>query len=231
MSTTIDSFLKIMQISDALFPIGSYTQSNGLETYTQKSIVSDAESLRLYLKNTLIYNLKFNDALAVKLSYEYTEEENMLKLMQLDSILYCSKVPLEIKQGSSKQCGRFIKTISKFVDEKFINEYYEKIVKAECNGQYPIAFGIYACFSKVDKKTALLAYLYSCCSSIVNNTAKLIPFSQLEGQKILFDMFQSIEVVSEEVTELEVDELGRSCIGFDIRAMQHENLYSRLFMS
>lgn len=48
-SMELSSALLLLQINDALFPIGSYTQSYGLETYVQRGIVHDPESTLSYL--------------------------------------------------------------------------------------------------------------------------------------------------------------------------------------
>ena len=39
----------LMQINDALFPIGAYSHSYGLETYIQKDIVHDMETAQKYI--------------------------------------------------------------------------------------------------------------------------------------------------------------------------------------
>lgn len=39
----------LFQINDALFPIGAYSHSYGLETYIQKNLVRDVDSAYEYL--------------------------------------------------------------------------------------------------------------------------------------------------------------------------------------
>ena len=38
----------LLQVNDALFPIGGYSHSYGLETYIQKGIVHDEDSARFF---------------------------------------------------------------------------------------------------------------------------------------------------------------------------------------
>ena len=45
--------LSLLQAFDSLFPVGAFTMSNGMETYTQKNIVSDRKSLYDYLVSYL----------------------------------------------------------------------------------------------------------------------------------------------------------------------------------
>ena len=46
----------LFQINDALFPIGAYSHSYGLETYIQKNLVRDVDSAYEYLKSNLMSN-------------------------------------------------------------------------------------------------------------------------------------------------------------------------------
>ena len=50
----------LLQINDALFPIGGYSHSYGLETYIQKELVSDEESAAEYIRNNLRFSVCFN---------------------------------------------------------------------------------------------------------------------------------------------------------------------------
>ncbi|WP_051624156.1 urease accessory protein UreF [Clostridium akagii] len=229
--STKDQFFTMLQISDSVFPIGSYTQSNGLETYVQKGIIKDKKSAEEYLKSVLWNSYMYGDFLAVKLAYEYTNNNDMKKIIELDEILWAVKASREMKEGSSKLCIRFIKLIEKFYKEKFIIEYGDTIKSGECMGQHSIVYGSFSALAKIPKENALRSYLYNAASSVVNNCAKLIPLGQVDGQEILFGVQELLQKMTIEIEKLSIDDIGRCCISFDIRAMEHEELYSRLYMS
>jgi urease accessory protein len=226
-----NQFFTLLQIADSIFPIGSYTQSNGLETYVQKGIVRDSESSKEYLRHMLTSSVKYNDGLAVKLAYEYAKARDVDKILELDELLTCSKAPREIKEGSMKLCTRFIKLINTIKRTKLIDLYEEAIKEEKAYGQYCISFGIFAAQCDISKEEALMAYVYNQASSIINNCTKLVPLGQLDGQKALFSMQEVMSNITQEILELTMNDIGRCSIGADIRAMQHEDLYSRLYMS
>ena len=47
----------LLQVNDALFPIGGYSHSQGLETYIQRGIVHDADTAREYITHKIKWNL------------------------------------------------------------------------------------------------------------------------------------------------------------------------------
>src|SRR5699024_6519669 len=70
----------LLQVNDALFPIGGYSHSQGLETYIQKGLVHDEKSAEEYIRNRLRWSLAYTDLLAVRLAYEYAKQEELEKL-------------------------------------------------------------------------------------------------------------------------------------------------------
>jgi urease accessory protein len=66
---------------------------------------------------------------------------------------------------------------------------------------------------------------------MVTNCVKLIPLGQQHGQELLFSLQPLIERLVIDSLEPEMERIGFCCPGFDIRCMQHESLYSRLYMS
>ena len=50
----------LLQVNDALFPIGGYSHSQGLETYIQRGIVHDADTAREYITHKIKWNLASN---------------------------------------------------------------------------------------------------------------------------------------------------------------------------
>lgn len=225
------SFFTMLQITDSIFPIGSYTQSNGLETYVQKGIVKDRETADEYLRSVLVNSYIYSDFLAVKLAYEYSKDMDIERLIELDETLCAVKAPREMKDGSSRLCGRFLKLVTKFSSDELIYKYKTAIEDGKCYGQHSIAYGSFSAVSNIAKEDAIKAYMYNTTSAIINNCAKLIPLGQVDGQTILFEMQNLLQEIFIKLDSLDVYDLGRCCAGFDIRAMQHEDLYSRLYMS
>ena len=53
-----DKLFYLLQVNDALFPIGGYSHSQGRETYIQKGIVSDEKSAEEYILHKLKWNME-----------------------------------------------------------------------------------------------------------------------------------------------------------------------------
>ena len=66
---------------------------------------------------------------------------------------------------------------------------------------------------------------------MITNSVKLVPLGQLDGQDVLFELQPLIKQLAKETLTIDRDLAGLCNIAFDIRCMQHERLYSRLYMS
>lgn len=225
-------FFYLLQISDPLFPIGGFTQSYGLETYVQKGIVHDAGTSRKYLESYLLNSFLYNDLLAVRLSWEYTKEGNLEKLMELEEIFSASKAPSELRIANEKLGKRFLKILEfPLRENSMFQEMYEEVKRENIEVSYPVVYGFCTNLLQIGKPEALAAITYGVASSIINNCAKLIPISQSDGQKILFNTHSIFQRIIEKVEKLNEEHLGTCCFGFDLRSMQHERLYTRLYIS
>ena len=84
----------LLQVNDALFPIGGYSHSQGLETYIQQGIVHDEETAAEYIGKKLKLNLACTDLLGVRLAYEYAlkEDEKWVPVLQRQSVNCLRKI-------------------------------------------------------------------------------------------------------------------------------------------
>ncbi|MGN1085673.1 MAG: urease accessory protein UreF [Porcipelethomonas sp.] len=219
-----NGYLSLLQALDSLFPVGTFTLSNGLETYVQKNLVCNAPTLTEYL-NAYIYTLPTNDlGFAAKAAMGEPWE-------LLDEICTASKSPAELRNGSLKQCIRFIKAEKVLGEYSQLKSYSEKIDSGICSGCYPVALGLFIRDTGTDIVQGLEMYCYTLLSSAVNHAVKLVPLRQLDGQKCLAEAMKKIPETVQKAIETDTDDLGISGAGFDLRSMQHEKLYSRLYIS
>ena len=182
----------LLQVNDALFPIGGYSHSQGLETYIQRGIVRDIDTAREYILHKIKWNLAYTELLSARLAYEAAEGKDLQKLLHMEEIL-------DARKG--------------------------KAVNHSC------IYGVFCAEMEIALNEAMTHYLYAQTSAIVTNCVKTIPLSQTSGQQLLSGCYVEFDDILTDVMNRREDDLCLSAPGFDLRGIQHEKLYSRLYMS
>ena len=223
--------LSLLHLTDPTLPIGGFSHSSGLETYVQQGIIKDAQTAREFITGMLTQNLQYTDAAFVSLSYEAVAQNDIERILQLDDECTAVKLPREMREASRKLGTRLIKVFNALCESEIATLYKKAVASKSAGGHYCIAFGIYALALGIPKAEALTGFYYNAAVGMVTNSVKLIPLGQLDGQQLLFSMQPLINELAQKTLSPDLDLLGVCCTGFDIRCMQHEQLYSRLYMS
>ena len=227
----MSSQLHLLHLCDPTLPIGGFSHSSGLETYTKKEIVNSPETMNVFLTQILSHSILNNEAAFVSLVYEACSNQNWDRILELDTLCQASKLTKEIRNASQKLGTRLMKIFNPTIQSPITFQIEEAVKNKEMFGHYCILFGIYAHELKISKKEALEGFFYNTAIGYITNAVKLIPLSQDSGQKLLFEILPLLEELTEKALAPNEALLGKSSVGFDIRSMQHENLYSRLYMS
>jgi urease accessory protein len=226
-----NSLLSLLQLSDPTLPIGGFSHSYGLETYVQEKIVHDKTTAKEFIVQMLQQNIQFTDAAFVSLSFDATQQNSLEEIKKLDEECTAVKLPKEIRLASQKLGVRLLKIFSPLVENPLLDKLKESIQNGLSRGNYSIAFGLVASSLQVNKEEALTAFFYNAAAGMVTNSVKLIPLGQQDGQELLFSLQPLIKKLVAKSLAPDREMIGLCCTGFDIRCMQHERLYSRLYMS
>lgn len=227
--------LYMLQVNDSLFPIGGYSHSQGLETYIQKGLVYDSKTAEKYLHYKLKWSLKYTEVLSVRLAYLSAQKGSTEELSRLEDIIEASRIPMEQREAARKMGSRFVKTVIglgiKSLDKE--NGIFKQYLKSRAGKtvSHSCAYGVFCAVLGLDLEEVLLHYLYGQTSAMVTNCVKTIPLSQSTGQQLLSGCFEEIKAILEEIKTCKAEDLCLGTPGFDIRGIQHERLYSRLYMS
>jgi urease accessory protein len=225
------SLLSLLQLSDPTLPIGGFSHSAGLETYVQLGLVKDAAGARAFIQGMLAHNIRYTDAAFVSLAFQAAREQSLPALLRLDAECSSVKLPRETRLASEKLGTRLLKLFGDLQPDELSRQYQQAIAARQAQGHYCLAFGLYACALGLAKAEALTGFYYNAAVGMVTNSVKLIPLGQQQGQQLLFALQPLLRDLVQRTLEPDPDLIGLCCPGFDIRCMQHEQLYSRLYMS
>lgn len=225
------TLIRLLQLSDPALPVGGFSHSAGLETYVQLGIVKDAVTAEAFVRGMLSQNIHFTDAAFVSLTHDAITTMQADEIKQLDELCTAVKLPKEMRQASQKLGARLIKIFQSVCNNDWLNQYAAAIQAKQLTGHYCIAFGIIASTLQITKADALTGFYYNAAAGFVTNSVKLIPLSQQVGQELLFSLQPLITQLVQNNLQPDKEMIGVCCPGFDIRSMQHEQLYSRLYMS
>jgi urease accessory protein len=223
------ALLRLLQLSDPALPVGGFSHSAGLETYVQMGMVKDLQSAREFIIQQLTRNILYTDAAYMSLAFDAATDLHLL--LELDNECTAVKLPSELRMASHKMGGRLMKLGHTFSSSEHVIKFQKEISKKNTDGNYSIVFGLLAAVLKIEKMDALSGFLFAAASAMVTNAVKLVPLGQMAGQEMLYSLHEIIADLARISMAPNRDLTGLCCTGFDLRCMQHEDLYSRLYMS
>ncbi len=228
------ALLSMLQVSDSVFPIGSFTLSNGLETFVQKDKLKNSADLEAYVANILSF-MPYNElgffAQIYHTAFDNSGTIKQEELILLDALYAAYTSPFEVRRGSEKLCQRFLKVWKKIEILPHLALYKQLIDEKMCMGHHVLALALFVKDKGISYEEGAHIYAYSAISGIVTNAVKSVPLSQLDGQVVLNKALPLVQEAVFKARHVGRSELGISGSAFDIYAMQHETLYSRLYMS
>lgn len=220
----------LLQVNDAQFPIGGYSHSYGLETYIQKNIVKDADSAFEFMKSSIQHSFLYSELLPARLAYEYAQKGDLQKILDLEELVEASKSPVEIRAAAQKLGSRFVKTVQS-MDVDYVSNIFNEYAEKENAPTHAIAYGVFCAAVGIEQRRAMESFLYTNTAGKVVSCVKTIPLSQTQGQQILVKCHGIFTETLDKLQSLDESYVCLSNPGFDVRCMQHEVLYSRLYMS
>jgi urease accessory protein len=223
--------LSYVQLLDSALPIGGFSHSFGLETYVQNEQIQTIQELEQFITSQIHSNLVRLDGLALKGIYQSIEQEDLCKVCLLDKMIHIQRTPRESREGMHKMGKRLLrlaKTLYPWMDFGPLELAFSKY------GGYGSLPTIHAWISyhlEIPCDEAVKGYLYSSCVTLVNSALRLMSIGQTDGQVMIQKMISVIDVEWEQACKEQIDHLHSFSVVHEIQSMNHETLYSRLFMS
>ena len=233
MDISIDpSFLHLIQINDSAFPTGAYAHSFGMETYVQNNVIRNDKDLWEFCDMYLRQNLASTDAIFIKEAFKLAKDDDREGLIHLEKLCNGIKLAPETREGSAMMGRQFLQTIYPLHDDhELLTYWYQKFKNKEIKGHHSIAYGIYCGLIGADMQKTIEAFLYSSVTALVQNAIRSVPLGQQAGVRTVYNLLPVMKKTAVDVMTKTLDDLDNNTVALEIASMQHEFLYSRLFIS
>jgi urease accessory protein len=224
-------FLALLQLCDTALPIGAYTFSNGLETYTQQGFIPNVLALQEWLETALHHVVHGSHLLPIALAYRATAVANWIQLEHLDQHLTAMKYPRELREASVKTGQGLLRLAVQVWPGPAVERLHALCQQHRVSGHQALVLGVIGCQLGYEERIIIEAGGYQWLSSVMSAALRLLPIGQLAGQQLLAALLPHLPVIADDIQQQSWDDLSSAAPDFDIRAMQHETLYTRLFQS
>lgn len=222
MSNSSTVFLRLLQLTDSALPIGSYSESFGLETLIVEGIICDTTTTRRAIESVLENSTVPLDATACAFAYRYEQSKNRSELMHLNELLTACKWQPEIHRASLDLGNRLSRLCVQLGWMEI--EPQERL-------HHAIAYGIICSQLSATIEETIDSFLLTTASSMVSACVKLVPLGHTDGQRIISNLSEKIESWRQLVLLRQVADIGSFAPLYERACVEHEHLYTRIFQS
>jgi urease accessory protein len=224
-------FLALLQLCDTALPIGAYSFSGGLETYTQQGLIHDVATLQQWLEAILHHAVHGSHLLPVALAYRATVAGNWAEIERLDQHLTAMKHARELREASVKTGQGLLRLAVHVWPGPAVEHLYTLYRQHRVAGHQSLVLGVIGCQLGYTERIIIEAAGYQWLSSTMSAALRLLPMGQLSAQRVLTTLLPQLLGIADDIRQQGWDDLSNAAPAYDIAAMQHETLYSRLFQS
>jgi len=216
----------LLQWMDSAFPTGTFAHSGGLETYAQAGIIETAGDLARLIA------MKLESAAGTDLIIVHTAlTADKTQILRLDNLCSVSKIAKEAREASEKIGRRMLVSVMNLIENEPLQFYQDEIAAGRCAGHHAVVHGLACGALGIEPRAALLTFAYGLAANQATASLKLMSIGQTQAQAVLGAAGGAIEAAVETALARTLDDFGSFSPGLDIRAMQHETLFRRLFIS
>lgn len=224
------SVMRLLQMTDSTFPVGTFSFSNTLETAAYENVVHDAATLRDFVYSQA-RQAAYTDGIAALHAYRAASAGDYDRILEVDQELFLCKMNDEARLMLRRMGKKLAELATHLVDSPLASRWLDDIAAQRSPGLYPTAQGIVFSAAGVSERDLFVSHQYGVVNMVLGAALRCVRVSHFDTQKILYGMSALIEPLYNEVSRMELDEMHAFFPQLDILASMHEKGKMRMFMN
>jgi urease accessory protein len=221
----------LLQLGDTFYPTGSYAHSFGLEGLVAEGVVSDRESLRLFLLNSTLPALRQVELPLVVQAWKVFGKPDWGKMGELCALSSALKSAREARLAAEYIGRQRVELAAKLRGHPLAVEFLRRAETERWPFSPAIAAALEARVLGAPLEAALASVYYAAIAGLLAAAMKLLRLGQNGCQSLLTEMMGLAPEIFLAAQNVSVDEIGWFNPWLDIAAARHETAAARLFIS
>ena len=220
----------LMQFSDAMFPVGTFSFSNGLETAGYEGLVLDAEAREQYSRSAAL-QAAYSDGVAALHAFRAARKGDYDAVVEADRYLMLFKMNDEARLMLERMGKKLAELADRLFPTDIVKRWLADIKTGDCPGTYPVAQGLVFEAAGLDERDLFASHQYGIVNMIVGAALRLVRVSHYDTQEILYRLAADIPALYEKASRMKLDDMNCFVPQIDVLASLHEKGKMRMFMS
>lgn len=229
-ATRITALAHLLQMSDATFPVGTFSFSNGLETAGYEKIVTDAASLEQYCR-AAARQAALSDGVAALAAWRAARAGDYEGVTDADRCLMQFKMNDEARLMLQRMGKKLAELAARMMADDMTARWLTDIEAGVTPGTYPVAQGLVFSKAGLTEDDLFTSSQYGVINMILGAALRCVRVSHYDTQEILYRMAGEIPALYEEARALTPSGMHCFVPEMDILASLHEKGDMRMFMS
>ncbi|BAH31000.1 urease accessory protein UreF [Rhodococcus erythropolis PR4] len=222
--------MRMMQFSDSMFPVGSFSFSNGLESAVAQGIVTGGPSLREFVLSAAHQGATC-DGIAVLAAHRGATAGDFSAILAADHAVIERKLNEEARTMSTRMGKKLAELGGRLAGETLFNKWLAAIASGETPGTYPVGLGIAFAEMGSPEEDAFTVNQYGVAMTLLGAALRIVRVDHLTTQEILFEVNQSAGREYAAVRDYGLDDMSNFAPMIDILAAVHVKAHVRMFMN
>lgn len=222
--------MRLLQLTDSTFPVGTFSFSNGLETAAHEGIVYDAKTLEEYTQ-AIALQAAYSDGIVALHAFRAANEKQYEALLDADHRLIQFKMNDEARQMLRRMGKKLAELSVDILDEPIIRQWLTDIGAERTPGTYPVAQALAFSVAGLSEEELFCSHQYGVINMVLSAALRCVKVSHYDTQRILYKLSGYSQNIFEEVRTLNFDDMNAFVPQIDILASLHEKGTMRMFMN
>ncbi|MFC4605240.1 urease accessory protein UreF [Rhodococcus kronopolitis] len=222
--------MRVIQFADSMFPVGSFSFSNGLESAVSESVVTDAATLREFVL-TVTRQAATCDGVAVLEAHRGAVGGDFVRVLSADHAVLCRKLNEEARTMSTRMGKKLAELGVRLGHGVVLGKWLAAVQAGETPGTYPVGMGIAFAEMGSPEQDAFAAHQYGAAMTVLGAALRLLRVDHVATQEILFEVNENAAREYAAVADRGLADMATFAPMADILAAVHVRSHVRMFMT